>query len=110
MEERRHACPRIKINLKTTFKHSGVTVSADILNLSSGGIFIKTDYPLPLDATFSLRFHLPGDPEPLDTEGQVVWIKQESKASPSGMGVQFIKISPWHKKRLQAFVESFMVD
>jgi uncharacterized protein (TIGR02266 family) len=110
MDERRHACPRIKINIKTTFKHSGVTVSADILNLSSGGIFIKTDSQPPIDATLSLRFHLPGDPEPLDTEGQVVWIKQESKAAHSGMGVQFNKISPWHKKRIQAFVESFMVD
>ena len=85
-------------------------MSADILNLSSGGIFIKTGYPPPLDATFSLRFHLPSDPEPLDTEAQVVWIKQESKASPSGMGVQFNKIPPWHKKRIQAFVESFMID
>jgi uncharacterized protein (TIGR02266 family) len=110
MEERRHACPRIKIDFKITFQYSGTTVSADILNLSSGGIFIKTDNPPPVDATFSLRFHLPGDPEPLAIEGQVVWVKQESKAVPSGMGVQFIKISPWHKKRLQAFVESFMVD
>jgi uncharacterized protein (TIGR02266 family) len=106
MEERRQACPRIATNLKIAFQDSGAPVSSYILNLSSDGIFIKTDTPAPVDSTLSLRFHLPGDLEPLDIEGRVVWIKQTANSFPSGMGIRFTEMSKSHKQKIQSFIES----
>jgi len=106
MEEKRQACPRIATNIRIAFQDSGAPVSSYILNLSSGGIFIKTDDPPPVDSTVSLRFHLPGDLEPINIEGRVVWIKQTGNSFPSGMGIEFTEISPLHKQKIHAFVES----
>ena len=106
MEERRQTCPRIATTIKIAFQNSGAPVSSYILNLSSNGIFIKTDTPAPVDSKLSLRFHLPGDLEPVTIEGRVVWIKQTANAFPSGMGIQFTEMSPVHRERIQAFVES----
>jgi uncharacterized protein (TIGR02266 family) len=106
MEERRQTCPRIATTIKIAFQNSGAPVSSYILNLSSNGIFIKTDTPAPVDSKLSLCFHLPGDLEPVTIEGRVVWIKQTANAFPSGMGIQFTEMSPMHRERIQAFVES----
>jgi uncharacterized protein (TIGR02266 family) len=106
MEEKRQASPRVATTIKIAFQNSGVPVSSYILNLSSGGIFIKTDTPLPIDSMLSLHFQLPGDLEPMNIQGRVVWIKQKANAFPSGMGVQFTELSQAHKKKIHAFVES----
>ena len=106
MEEKRQACPRLAINLRITFQETGDPVNSYILNLSSGGIFIDTDDPPPIDSTLSLLFHLPDDHEPMSLEGRVVWIKQTANACPSGMGIEFTGISPFHKQKIQSFVES----
>ena len=106
MEEKRLACPRIETHIKIAFQDSGVPVSSYFLNLSSGGIFIKTDNPAPVDSVLSLLLHVPGDHEPLNIQGRVVWIKKNANSFPSGMGIQFIDIAPQHKERIQAFVES----
>jgi uncharacterized protein (TIGR02266 family) len=102
--------PRIKTNIKTIFEFSGVLLSGDILNLSRGGIFVRTSIQPPVDEALSLRFYLPGDPEPLEVEGRAVWIQKTANALPPGMGVQFDNIPPLHKERLHAFVESHMVN
>jgi len=106
MEQNKRECPRIATNIKITIQNSGTPVISHIVNLSSGGIFVKTDNPLPIDSTLSLRFHLPGDLEPVHSEGLVVWIKQTGNLFPTGMGIEFTKISPLHKQKIHAFVES----
>jgi uncharacterized protein (TIGR02266 family) len=85
MEERRQASPRIATAIKTAFQDSGAPVSSYILNLSSNGIFIKTDTPAPVDSTLALRFHLPGYPKPVKIKGRMAWIKQTANAFHSEM-------------------------
>jgi uncharacterized protein (TIGR02266 family) len=106
MEERRQACPRIETHIKIAFQDSRAPVSSYFLNLSSGGIFIKTDNPAPVDSILSLLLHMPGDLEPLNIQGRVVRIKKHANSFPAGMGIQFIDIPPLHKERIQAFVDS----
>ena len=40
----------------------------------------------------------------MDIEGRVVWLRQASKSSPAGMGIEFINIAPEHKEKIGAFV------
>ncbi len=107
MDGNKQICPRIKTNIKTIFEFSGVLVPGDILNLSRSGIFVRTDIQPPVDEALSLRFYLPGDPEPLEVEGRTIWIQNTANALP-GIGVQFDNIPQFDKERIHAFVECHM--
>jgi uncharacterized protein (TIGR02266 family) len=106
MEEKRLAGTRVAITIGTAFQHEGAEVCSSILNLSSGGVFIIADNPLPIDTQLSMRFHLPGDTEIIAIRGRVVWIKQRSSVIPAGMGIQFTEISPDHQEKIEAFVKA----
>jgi uncharacterized protein (TIGR02266 family) len=108
MQDKRQTGPRIVASIEISFENAGASVSSSILNLIRGGVFIKADNPLPIDSLLSLRFHLPGDPEAMDIQGRVVWIKQRSGVFPAGMGIQFMELSPSDQEKIQAFVESRM--
>ena len=107
MDGNKQIFPRIQTNIKTIIEFSGVVISGDILNLSRSGIFVRTDIQPPVDEALSLRFYLPGDPEPLEVEGRTIWIQNSTNALP-GMGVQFDTIPQLDKKLLQAYVECHM--
>ena len=101
----RRVMPRIATSLEIAFKSSGVFTYSYILNLSSGGLFIKTDKPLPIDAEMEMSIQLPDDPEILHLRGRVAWTKQESRAFPAGMGIQFIGLPSEYLQKIQSFVE-----
>jgi uncharacterized protein (TIGR02266 family) len=96
---------RISTDLKIISRNSGNSIDSRIMNMSSGGVFVKTGHLLPVDAEFSLSLQLPEDPEIMAIDGRVVWTKTVSNASPSGMGIQFIAISPDYEKKITDFVK-----
>jgi len=108
MQDKRQSGPRVSAAIEATVQHAGTEVFSSILNLSSGGVFIITDNPMPIDAPLSMRFHLPGDTEIIAVRGRVVWIKQKSSNFPAGIGVQFTEISPAHLEKIQAFVQNHL--
>ncbi len=104
MEDKRIE-PRINTSMALAFSSSGDFLFAMIKNISSTGVFIETDTVLSVDTELALRLSLPPDTEMMDIAGRVVWVKQASGESPAGMGVEFIKMSYAHKRKLHAFVE-----
>ena len=52
------------------------------MNMSSGGMFIKTNHLLPIDAEFALNLQLPDDSEIMTINGRVVWTKSVSNVFP----------------------------
>lgn len=102
--------PRISTDLQLVSRNSGNSVDSRILNMSSGGVFIKTDHLLPVDAEFSLHLELPGDPDVMTLRARVVWTKSVASASPAGMGIQFVDISPEHEKKIVSFVSHLSKD
>ncbi len=105
----RRVMPRVDTSLEISFKTSGVSGHSYMLNLSSGGIFIKTDTPLPIDAELQLSIQLPDDTETMRIRGKVVWTKEQSLAFPAGMGVKFIDLPAAYEKRIKLFVENNLV-
>lgn len=97
--------PRVDTNLNIAYTSSGASRYSYMLNLSGGGIFIKTDTPLPIDAELTMSFRLPGDPDMLQVRGRVVWTKPETRAFPAGMGVQFLDPPPECARKIQSFVQ-----
>ncbi len=96
---------RISVNLELISRNSGNCIDSFVMNMSSGGMFIKTNHLLPIDAEFALNLQLPDDPEIMAIDGRVVWTKSVSNASPAGMGIQFTNVLPDHEIKLSAFVK-----
>ena len=57
-------------------------------NISEGGIRLKTDQFLPLNADMILNFRLSTD-EPVSVNGKVVWVQKVPHAENYHVGVQF---------------------
>lgn len=83
------------------------TVVGQALNLSRGGLFLKTLNPLPLDALGNLVFILPGNEKSVCLKTKVahlVFDRQRAEVD-CGMGLQFVEISNSHQKMIDDFIE-----
>jgi len=107
MEERR-AEPRVPVELEVHYRSAQEFLTAYTVNISGGGIFIKTREPLPLNQVVHLRFTLPGIAHVFNLHGLVVWTNpQPSRSSfPSGMGIKFMNLDPEGKKLIAGFVKT----
>lgn len=82
---------------------------AQTVNISGGGVFIRTNEPLDLEEEFYLKLHIPDGEEPVEVLCKVVWSNKYGKETddlPRGMGVKFIKIHPQDKKRIEEFIQT----
>jgi len=82
---------RVETSIDILFRESGAFIKSHTLNVSNGGLFLETENPLPIDSVVTLRMRLPGETEPMEIQGCVVWSNPKGKnnAFPSGMGRQF---------------------
>jgi uncharacterized protein (TIGR02266 family) len=64
------------------------------VDLSTGGVFIETPQPLPVNAPLIVEFILPGSEKAVKCNARVAWVNPPEfprKANfPSGMGLQFL--------------------
>lgn len=106
MSEDKRESPRIATNIEIRFREKSSFVRSYMLNVNKGGLFLKTDRPLHIDAEVVLRVRLPDDQETMTIEGRVVWTNSKAKAFPAGMGIQFTRISPEHLDKIKSFVDA----
>jgi type IV pilus assembly protein PilZ len=107
MQDRR-ADPRAPVELEVHYRSAQEFLSAYTLNVSGGGVYIKTKEPLPLNQVVHLRFTLPGIARVFNLQGLVVWTNPHPSRSsfPSGMGVKFMNLDPEGKKLIAGFVKA----
>ena len=78
------------------------------MNLSSGGLFLKTEIPIETGESFLLRFKLPGQKSELSCKAKVTWVnnKMDRKKHllPPGGGLQFLGLSVANMKALLDFI------
>ncbi len=100
--------PRAEVEFEVNYRTAQEFVSAYSRNISGGGIFIKTQHPLPLNQTVRLRFTLPGIAHRFQTGGIVVWSNPVSSRSflPSGMGIKFHDLDPKSRQLIAEFVKA----
>ena len=109
---------RHSVHLEVDCANSGgeTFLYAYITDISSMGIFIRTDTPLPVGTMLELGFTPPssdGQDEPaprrLELTGEVMWNttgKATDAESPPGMGVRFHHTSPKTRQRLLEIVRA----
>ena len=110
VERREH--PRAVVKIEIEFKHTIDFVTSYMLNISKGGLFIKTDEALPLDTIVFLRFTLPGDTKLIETAGKVVWChtRKEKGYFPNGMGIKFLKLHSDDAEKIKIFVDQHLAQ
>ncbi len=109
MADEQRSGQRAPTKIEVMFREYGAFVKVYMLNVSNGGIFVKTEDPFPLDYPVSLRLILPSETTPLDIEGRVVWINPKGRKNsfPKGMGIQFVKMGDAARSKLDEFVKKY---
>jgi CRP/FNR family cyclic AMP-dependent transcriptional regulator len=98
---------RVQKTLSLTYKDNMAFVRAYLGNISTGGIFIKTDKPLTQGEQFLLRLQLPELPDPLKISCEVVWARGPAEATPrepAGMGVKFMELGKKDNELLKHYL------
>lgn len=107
----RRRAPRHSVNMEVDYAADSTFLYAYITDISSMGIFIRTDKPEPLGTTLSLRFTPPDEvdvpSESIELEGEVKWntIKHADTGEP-GMGIEFIVTDDETRERLLELVKA----
>jgi two-component system chemotaxis response regulator CheY len=97
----RRGSPRVVLSIPVNY-HFGSTIAAALtLNLSKGGIAIRTMSPLPTAAKARIRFRLPGSKREVRAESRVAWSDRRI-----GMGLQFEKVDPVDQRAIDEFVDA----
>jgi uncharacterized protein (TIGR02266 family) len=79
------------------------------IDLSTGGLFLTTNFPLETDESLSLIFSLPDSDRSISCKARVAWTNPEHSPRkpelPAGVGVQFVDMSLEDMKTLKLFLE-----
>jgi uncharacterized protein (TIGR02266 family) len=96
----RRGSPRVVLGIPVAYRFGNTIAAALTLNLSKGGVAIRTMSPLPADSKARLRFRLPGSKKDVEAESRVAWSDRRV-----GMGMQFEKVDPVDQAAIDEFVD-----
>lgn len=104
------ASPRCRVSIPVHWGPEGDDAqSGNIVDLNTGGMFIRTDFFLPPDKKINLRFLLPGTDRVISCQGKVAWTNHpewiKSTDLPAGMGICFTDISEPDIRSIQLFLQ-----
>jgi uncharacterized protein (TIGR02266 family) len=94
-DKRKHQ--RFPITQRCWCESTNVTMYITILNISKGGVFLKTAIPLPVGQKARIIWKLSDDQE-VEAEAEVVWSCQGGSSGPQGgfvvpgMGLRFTSV------------------
>lgn len=97
----RRASPRVTLGVSVSYRVQNLISSGLSLNVSTGGVAVRTTNPLEVGATVKLRFRLPKGKQDIEADARVAWADRRV-----GMGLQFTRISPSDQALVDAFVSA----
>jgi type IV pilus assembly protein PilZ len=105
VQAREHLRYEVSIPVDCSTRH--FFVSNHVCNISKGGLFIRSDTPLPLDAEVSLVLRLPGTDQCIRATGRVIWNFDMQKGTTHivpGSGIRFVGMSPSDRAILESYL------
>src|SRR3989441_8382839 len=97
----RRNSPRVVLGIPIQYRFGNTIAAALTLNLSRGGIAIRTTSPLDAGVKIKVRFRMPGSKRDIDAEGRVAWSDRRA-----GMGIQFERVDPTDQGAIDEFVDA----
>src|SRR5512138_672983 len=96
----RRGSPRVVLGIPVAYRFANTIAAALTLNLSKGGLAIRTMSPLQEGAKLRARFRLPGSKRDIEADSRVAWSDRRV-----GMGLQFEKVDPVDQAAIDEFVD-----
>lgn len=96
----RRTSSRVVIGIPVTYNSDNAIETALALNLSKGGLGIRTMSPLDVNAETLVRFRLPNSEKEIEGTVRVAW-----KDPRVGMGLEFQQIEPIDQTSIDDFVD-----
>jgi len=97
----RRGSPRAILGIPVQYRFGNTIAAALTLNLSHGGVAIRTTSPLDAGVKIRVRFRMPATKRDVDAEGRVVWSDRRV-----GMGIQFESLDPADQTVIDNFVNA----
>ncbi len=102
---------RYVVHLNITYGLGQRDLASDFtVNLSTGGIFLKTRTIYPVETMLCLGFTLPGEDTPITCRARVAWINgpepRVNPLLPAGMGLQFLSLESAEVNTIRRFISA----
>jgi uncharacterized protein (TIGR02266 family) len=97
----RRGSPRAILGIPVQYRFGNTIAAALTLNLSHGGVAIRTTSPLDAGSKIRVRFRIPGTKGDVNAEGRVAWSDRRV-----GMGIQFEILDPADQAVIDNFVNA----
>jgi uncharacterized protein (TIGR02266 family) len=97
----RRTSPRMVLGIPVQYRFGNSIAAALTLNLSHGGLAIRTTSPLEAGTRLRVRFRLPGGPVDIDAAARIAWSHPRV-----GMGVQFETVDAASQTHIDNFVDA----
>jgi type IV pilus assembly protein PilZ len=98
-QHNRRTGPRVVLGIPVAYRLGNTIAAALTLNISHGGLAVRTTNPLDTGTIVKVRFRLPGATKDVDAEGRVTWVDRRT-----GMGLQFTKVATADQSAIDDFV------
>ena len=99
---------RLPITLEVNYHTEMEFLNARTRNLSAGGMFIRTLYPLPEGTELNIKFAIPEIKIDFSVTARVVWSARgapKGGADEAGMGINFLNLSEEKAKIITHYIE-----
>ena len=97
----RRSSPRVALGIPIAYRFGNTIAAALTINISHGGLSIRTTNPLTVDTPVKVRFRLPNGTGEIEAQGRVAWADRRL-----GMGVRFTKIDEPEQAQIDDYVHS----
>lgn len=97
----RRSSPRVMLGIPVAYRFGNTIATALTLNISTGGLAVRTTSPLIVGAPLKARFRLPAAKQDFDVDARVAWTDRRV-----GMGLQFTAMSEATQAAVDDFVQS----
>ena len=96
----RRTSVRVTLDLPVAFRFADTIATAPTLNVSKGGLGVRTMTPLNIGTKVHVRFRLPGSQRDIDAGSRVAWSDHRS-----GMGIQFEEVATPDQSSIDEYVD-----
>lgn len=100
-QNNRRSSPRAAVAVSVSYRFGNTIAAAVTLNVSRGGVAIRTTSLLDTGTAVRVRFRLPRAAKEVDAEAKVAWIDRRV-----GMGLEFTRLEPGDEAIINEFVQS----
>jgi uncharacterized protein (TIGR02266 family) len=98
----RRGSARISVKLYVRYRSDSVLLDGWVENLSSSGLFLRSDVLDVEGQRVTLKLTLPGEGAPVYVDGEVARLVKDPPET--GMGIRILDISPLERRRLANFM------